>query len=292
MTELYEKWMKLSKEKNSLLCAGLDPSFASNNKGKGLPDGTDKVQWAKDYIDAIAPYTVALKPNTKFWIGYEEELQEVLDYAKEKNLILIDDSKIADIGNTNKAAIRASKRQGYDCQTLAPYAQNIKQAGLDAQELEMDLITMCLMSNPEYEKGKNLLVPLSQEELSAYKEEDLEKLGEENYVKRFIWDAKNASTNNIAGLVIGATGHVKVEEIKKAMEYSNEKTLILMPGIGAQGGDVESLKELGEDILRRIMINVGRGLMHPQGKALASKEEWAREAQNYRDSFNQVLFEK
>jgi len=65
-----EKWLEAVNKKNSVLCAGLDPAEFEMERGeKGLPEGIDKKEWSLRYIEAVAPYCAAIKPNIQYWKG-------------------------------------------------------------------------------------------------------------------------------------------------------------------------------------------------------------------------------
>ncbi len=289
---LNEKWLAAVERKNSILCAGLDPAeFKMGGGNEGLPETVesrlDKLFWVKRYLDAVAPFCAAVKPNLQYWKGEEDKdlLSGIVTYAQHLGLVTIDDSKLADIGSTNDAGLYHAKQKGFDAVTLAPFAGNVKEAAEQAKKRDIGLISMCLMSNPEYANVKNSLVPVMH--WGDYLPEDVVEINGTHYVKQYVHLA-SAVDNGIDGLVIGAPSkknHITDEEIKRVREYSCNDTLILLPGVGAQGGEAGAIwKYFDKD---NVIVNVGRGLMFPNGSN-STREEQAQAAKQYCDMLNKL----
>lgn len=184
-----EKWMKAVEEKNSVLCAGLDPAEYAMGRGpKGLAEGTGKRDWAMDYVKSVAPYCAALKPNIQYWksagllcpggpyaYGDMENLEDITKLAHELGMVVIEDSKLADIGSTNEAGFFYASQKKADAVTFSPFAGNMKEAAKQGKKWNVGVISMCLMSNPEFEREKNKLVPLSEEGAKEYSHGGLNK---------------------------------------------------------------------------------------------------------------------
>ena len=170
----------------------------------------------------------------------------------------IDDSKIADIGDTNDSAIYHAAKEAFDYITYAPFPGNIEAACEQSKKHNVGLITLALMSNPEYALIKNATIDGE----SAYK----------------VFCSKVAKSDG-AGVVIGAPSeknHLEVSEIETAKEILGER-LVLVPGVGAQGGDCKEIIRIFGDLA---MINVGR--------AIAYSDNPAKEAKKYQDQFNEI----
>src|SRR3972149_383382 len=153
-----QKWLAAVEKKNSVLCAGLDPAdFVMGRGEKGLPEGANKLGWALRYVQAVGPYCAAVKYNTQYWKGEDDArtLAKIGKLAHELGMVVIDDSKLADIGDTNDAGMFYTKERGADAVTYSPFPGNIREAGMQASARDIGLISMCLMSNPEYEAEKN-----------------------------------------------------------------------------------------------------------------------------------------
>lgn len=271
MSEFIEKWHKIRKEKNSNICAGLDPSVYEMGRGeKGLPKGVDKLEWSLRYVEAVAPYVVAIKPNAGSWGGAGERalLKKVVDKIHELGLIAIIDSKIADLGFTNDSWLYDYKQLGFEAVTTAPYAGNIEEIVEFAKNRDIGLITMGLMSNPEYKTEIN------------FKNEKGEKLWE-NRVKRGL-------SAGVDGLVVGGTYTTANQDFMKFVEITQGKNVVyLVPGIGAQGGKIEEFLASGIEP-EKCIINSGRGVMFPNGSNSTPKEQ-AEAVKQLRDNFNNLI---
>ena len=219
MTSFKEKWLEAVDKKNSVLCAGLDPAESAMGRGeKGLVDGASKNIWAIEYVEAVAPYCAALKPNIQYWKSGEnmDHLEDLTRLAHSKGLVVIEDSKLADIGPTNDAGVFYAADKKADAVTFSPFAGNIQEATKQAHARGLGLISMCLMSNPEYAREKNKLVLLSKEEFKGYNSEHIVKTDRGNFVHQYIQLANDANKFEVDGIVIGApskTNHIKDAEI-------------------------------------------------------------------------------
>ncbi len=273
--EFLETWLKAVHDKNSVLCAGLDPAVLGMDRpGEEIPEGVSKRDWALRYVEAVAPFAAALKPNMNYWKGPRDmdTLKEVTDLACDKGLVIIEDAKLADIGSTNDAGLFYAAARA-DAVTLAPYAGNMAEAAKQAQKRGIGLITMVLMSNPEYAGEKGKLMPLRAyasdlgEVTATFQQngDDVVWVHDEPYARQFMFLAQQAKAQGLDGIVIGAPSkknHITDEEIGKVRGYVGDKMLVLLPGVGAQGGEAGAIwKHFAPD---RVIVNVGRALMFPE----------------------------
>jgi len=269
--QFVEKWHKLRRMKNSNICAGLDPSVYEMNRGeKGLPKRTDKLQWSLKYIEAVAPYVTAIKPNAGSWggIGDRTALKKIVDKIHDLNLLAIIDSKVADLGFTNDSWFFDYRYLGFDAVTVAPYAGNIEETILSAHQNNLAVISMGLMSNPQYQTEMN------------FKNEKGEKLWE-NRVQR-------ALKAEVDGLVVGGTYTIDNADFIQFIKMTNKtNVLYLIPGIGAQGGEIKNFLKSGIKS-KKCIINSGRDLMFPNGSQ-STPEEQALAAKTLRDKFNEFI---
>jgi len=287
MNEFLKNWLEAVDKKNSVLCAGLDPAdFEMGRGGKGLPEGINKRDWAIKYVTAVAPFCAAIKPNFQYWKdeGDVKTLKEIYDLAKMEGLVVIDDSKLADIGSTNDAGIFYAAQRA-DAVTIAPYAGNMEEAKKMAEKRDIGAITMCIMSNPEYEREKAKLVPVDE---SGYHRPDIKMVDGKPYVHRYIQLAHDAHQYGIDGIVIGAPSaknHIEEKEISKVRSYVGDDMLVLLPGVGAQGGEADAIwKEFDR---KNVIVNVGRSLMFPNGSDSTSEEQ-AKTAKQYQEMLNKL----
>lgn len=292
------KWLEAVEKKNSVLCAGLDPAEFRMGRGeKGLPAGTDKLSWALQYIEAIASYCAALKPNMQYWKKHTggdcrrksdmDALVEITAMAHARDLVVIDDSKLADIGDTNDAGLYHSQDKSYDAVTFSPFAGNLQEAAQQAHARGIRLISMCLMSNPEYEREKNAWKDIS-DEFNEYPTHYIETIRGKAHVKQYMQLAHDAQKFGVDGIVIGAPSkdnHIKDYEIKNVREYVDDKMLVLLPGVGAQGGEADSIWKYFDK--NNVIVNVGRSLMLPKG-SMSTPQDQAETAKKYRDMLNEL----
>lgn len=289
MVSFREKWLEAVEKKDSVLCAGLDPAEYGMGREECLPFLADKREWSFRYLEAVAPYAAAVKTNINYWKKRNDmqTLSELANYAFCLGLVIIDDSKLADIGSTNDAGMYYSSENNFDAVTLAPFAGNMKEAAEQARKREIGLISMCLMSNSEYERVKKQWVQIDNKE-DCYYPADIVEIEGVPHVKKYTQLAHDAAKYGIDGIVIGAPSehnHLKEKEIFTARQYSRDDTLVLLPGIGAQDGEAEIIwKYFNRD---SVIVNIGRALMFPKGSNSSQKEQ-GEAAKYYRDMLNNL----
>jgi len=289
MTQTFtEKWLETVDRKNSVLCLGLDPAEAEMGRGEeGLPKGTDKLTWSLRYIEAAAPYASAIKPNLQYWkdnLGMIS-VNILTEIAHEKGLVVIDDSKLADIGSTNDAGIYHTEVKHMDAVTLACFAGNISEVAQQCRNRNIGGIHMCLMSNPEYKKEKNKWVEIKE---SAYDSQDIKIIDDIPHTRQYQQLANDSQYFGLEGVVIGAPSkknHITEEELKKARQYAGSKMLVLLPGVGAQGGEADAIwKYFAKNY---VVVNVGRAMMFPKGSNSTS-EDHKEAAKYYQEMLNKL----
>ncbi len=230
---------------DSMLCVGLDPDLA--RIPEAVKDAEDPVyEFCRRIVDATAPYACSFKPQIAYFAanGNEASLEKIIAYIHKNHpdIPVILDAKRGDIGSTAKQYAReAFVRYNADAVTLNPYM------GFDTIEPYFEfedrgIILLCRTSNPG---GVDI------EEL---------KVGDEMVYERVARLA--GSTWNKTGqlcLVVGAT---QPAEIARVRAISPELPL-LVPGIGAQGGDVNAAVAAGLDAQGRgMMINSSRAILY------------------------------
>ena len=238
------------KRNDSLLCVGLDPDTARLPAHlQGRPDGI--VAFCKAIIDATADLACAFKPQIAYFaaLGAEDQLEAICRYLRENysHIPLILDAKRGDIGATaHQYAREAFDRYGADAVTVNPYM------GFDSVEPYMEwkdrgVIVLCRTSNAG---GSDL--------------QFLDVGGQPLYqhVARLV--AEKWNRNGQCALVVGATFP---EELAQVRAIVGDMPL-LVPGIGAQGGDIEATVKSGRTAAGTgMMINSSRAIIYaqPQG---------------------------
>ena len=230
---------------NSLLCVGLDPDldrFPAHLKDQ--PDAI--VTFCKAIIDATADLACAFKPQIAYFaaLGAEGQLEEICRYLREKypHIPLVLDAKRGDIGATARQYAReAFDRYGADAVTVNPYM------GFDSVEPYMawpdrGVIVLCRTSNA----GGSDLQFLDVGGMPLYQ-----------HVARLVADKWNR--NGQCALVVGATFP---EELAQVRAIVGDMPL-LVPGVGAQGGDVAATVGAGKTASGAgMMINSSRAILY------------------------------
>lgn len=245
MTTL-QKLEKIIAKNNSLVCVGLDSDIAK--LPPVLHDApTPQFLFNAAIVDATRDLVCAYKPNTAFYEARGEvgikELKMTCDYIKETcpEIPIIIDAKRADIGNTNNGYVEfVFDYLGADAVTLHPYL------GREAIEpflkrADKAAIILCRTSNPGAKEFQDLVI----------NGEPLYKTVAKKVVSE--WNA-----NNNCMLVVGAT---YPDELAAVRAIAPDMTL-LVPGIGAQGGDVEKILKAGLNKNKTgMIINSSRGII-------------------------------
>ena len=232
------KLLNISRKNKSLLCIGLDPN------PEFMPE-VDIFEFNKAIIDATCDLVCAYKPNLAFYeaLGIEglTILQRTMEYIP-SDIPVIGDAKRGDIGNTAKAYAKALfSTFGFDAATVNPYL------GFDSVEpfisyQDKGVFILCRTSNP-----------------SAVDFQDLRCNTGSPLYETVAQKAKEWNVYGNIGLVVGAT---YPEELKKVRSICPEMCL-LIPGIGAQGGDLASVVSYGTDTQgEKAIINVSRQILY------------------------------
>ena len=244
-------------QKKSCLCVGLDTDI--NRLPKHLLKYKDPIfEFNKRIIDATKDLCVAYKPNIAFYeaMGAKgwESLAKTLDYIPDTHFTIAD-AKRGDIGNTSSLYARAFfDTLNFDAVTVAPYM------GEDSVKpfLEFEnkwVILLALTSN----KGS--------QDFQFTKQEDNQPLYEKVMRRAMTWGNADQLM-----FVVGATHPEKFEEIR-AIAPDN---FLLVPGVGAQGGDLQGVLKYGSNDMGGLLINSSRGIIYAgDGIGFAGKAQLA-----------------
>ena len=221
-----EKLLTASRKNKSLLCVGLDPD------PELMPDKVDIFEFNKAIIDATSDLVCAYKLNLAFYEVLDIEgfnaLKRTIKYIPD-DIPVIGDAKRGDIGNTAKAYARAIlSNLNFDAATVNPYL------GFDSIEPFIEYS----------DKGVFILCRTSN--AGALDFQALRCKVESNYLSLFEIVALKASQWNTygnIGLVVGAT----YPEELRLIRQSHPDMPLLIPGIGAQGGELASAVRYGVD---------------------------------------------
>jgi orotidine-5'-phosphate decarboxylase len=235
----------------------------------------------KDIIDTVAPYVPAVKPQTAFYEVYGSEgiraLEKTIEYAKGKGLIVIEDGKRNDIGNTALAYANAhlgmvktttDKMQesfGVDFLTISPY--------LGKESLE-PFVEVC----KNYDKGVFILVKTSNSgnkdvQDTVNKDGILTHQVIAKFVEEFSKNFKGECGYSSIGAVVGATYPNEAEILRKMMPHN----YFLVPGYGVQGGTSKDIVPCFNPDGLGAIINSSRAIIYSYEKVkdiTCSKEEY------------------
>jgi orotidine-5'-phosphate decarboxylase len=213
---------------NSLVCVGLDPEIERLPRDIAMQP-SPIFQFNKAIIDATADLVCAYKPQFAHYAAYEAEdqLERTIEYIHRSypGIPVILDSKRGDVGNTaQRYAIEAFERYGADAVTVNPYLGGDSLEPFLQYE-DKGVIILCRTSNPG---GRDL--------------QDLDVGGRKLYQVVADMAARQWNSRGNCSLVVGATQPRELAEVREIVG----KMPFLVPGVGAQGGDVAAAVTNGQ----------------------------------------------
>ena len=245
---MIEKFKLAVSKNNSVVCVGLDSDVTK------LPKGVDQLAFNKAIIDATHDLVCAYKPNSAFYEALGDEgirnLKLTCDYINESypEIPIILDAKRADIGNTNQGYVDfAFNYLSVDAITIQPYMGG-EAVQPFLEQSEKGIIVLCRTSN----EGSTEFQDLEVDGTPLYK-----------IVAKNV--SSNWNKNNNCMLVVGAT---YPEEIAEVRAIVGDDMWFLIPGVGAQGGDVEKTVNSAKNSEGHgMIINSSRGIIFASGNA-------------------------
>jgi len=231
------------KAKNSYLCIGLDTDI--EKIPQHLRKSADPVfEFNKQIIDATHQYCVAYKPNIAFYeaLGPKgwESLQKTMDYIP-KDIFTIADAKRGDIGNTSALYARTFFEYfHFDSVTVAPY-------------MGEDSVKPFLYKN----KWVILLAHTSNPGSSDFQLLESVVTGRKLYEEVLLKSQQWAGPDQLM-YVVGATQTEKMQSIRAQVPGH----FFLVPGIGAQGGDLKMVSQYGMNTQCGLLVNSARAILY------------------------------
>ena len=248
-----ERFSRALTASGSLVCVGLDPDPAK--LPRELAEAPEPLlAFNRRIIDATADLAAAYKPQIAFYgaLGKEAELVASIRYIRERapHALIILDAKRSDIGNTAEAyASEAFDRYGADAVTVNPYMGEDSVRPFLARP-DRGAILLCRTSNPGARDFQDLLV----DGLPLYRR--VAERADKHW---------NGAQNLM--LVVGATYPSEMAALRRA----HPALAFLVPGIGAQGGDLDSTLAAGlDDRGAGLLINSSRAIIYAGGGAAES----------------------
>jgi len=236
--ELFQEILK----KQTYLCVGLDTDI--KKIPKHLLKCPDPVfEFNKQIIDATIDHCVAYKPNIAFYEANGakgwESLARTMEYIPE-NLFTIADAKRGDIGNTSSLYARAFfKNMKFHAITVAPYM------GHDSVLPFLDfkgkwVILLALTSNPGSGDFQQL------------------EVGKMKLYEKIIKSSLNWGSEDQLMYVVGATKATFLQNIRSIIP----RHFLLVPGVGAQGGNLEEVSKFGLNDQGGLLVNASRSIIY------------------------------
>lgn len=280
--------------KKSVVIVGLDPDYqkiplsirpaASSIKADELSIAAEAIfAFNKCIIDIVAPYVPAVKPQIAFYERYGvagiRAFAETVNYAKQKNLIVIEDAKRNDIGHTAQAYADGhigvvkigenSERAVFnvDAITINPYLgiDGIKPFIDSAAKYGKGIFILVKTSNPSSTELQDLF--LNEKEIRLYE-----------YVATFVnkWGKALIGLRGYSsvGAVVGATFQKHAKALRKIMP----NTIFLVPGYGAQGASAKDIVGCFNKDGYGAIISASRSIIYPHGENLEISENSFKES--------------
>ena len=237
--EIYQQILS----KKSYLCVGLDSDL--NRIPKHLLKYDDPVfEFNKEIIDATKDVCIAYKPNLAFYeaLGAKgwQSLQKTMNYIPEEHFTIAD-AKRGDIGNTSGLYAKAFfETFNFDSVTVAPYM------GVDSVQpfLAFENKFVILLALTSNKGSKDFQFAIQENGMPLY--------------EKVMRKAMEWGTPDNLMFVVGATHPESFSEIRAIAEDH----FLLVPGVGAQGGDLAKISEYGKNELLGLLVNSSRGIIY------------------------------
>ncbi len=242
------------KNKRSFLCIGLDSDI--EKIPHFLLDYEDPIfEFNKRIIDSTKDYCVAYKPNIAFYESMGAKglasLQKTVDYIPQ-DIFTIADAKRGDIGNTSKMYAKAFfNNMNFDAVTIAPYM------GKDSVSPFLD-----------YSEKWAIILALTSNE-GSLDFQNIKDIHGKEFFKHVLSSAQNWGSDQNTMFVIGATQAQKMLEVRKIVPNH----FLLVPGVGAQGGNLQKIAKYGMNADCGLLVNSSRGIIYA-----SSEKDFAEKA--------------
>ncbi|WP_316832000.1 orotidine-5'-phosphate decarboxylase [Pedobacter aquatilis] len=250
--QLFEQIQK----KRSFLCVGLDSSLDKIPQHL-LKYDNPILEFNKQIIDATKDLCVAYKPNTAFYECYGKKgwktLTETWKYIPE-DIFSIADAKRGDIGNTSAMYAETffnekSSEMSFDSVTVAPY-------------MGSDSVTPFLTFKDKW------VILLALTSNSGHADFQLQEVGTDKLFEKVLKTSQQWATDEQMMYVVGATRGAAFADVRKLVPNH----FLLVPGVGAQGGDLQEVCKYGLNAQCGLLINSSRGIIYASnGEDFAEK---------------------
>lgn len=268
-----QKFEKIVKKNNSLLCIGLDPDL-KNLSLHILKEKEPIFQFNKTIIDATNDLVCAYKPNIAFYEAYGldglSQLKKTIKYIHDRytGIPVILDAKRADIANTAKMyAKSAFEYWGADAVTVYP---NLGKDTLLPFLEYKDKLTIILLKTSNPDSGMFQNVDVDGQPYYLYMAKIIKK-----------WKFENL------GVFVGATYPKEMRKIRNIFPDN----IFLSAGLGAQSAEIEKAVRAGINKTKKgIMFNVSRSILYVS-KDIGFAKKTRKEAKKLREEINKYRYE-
>jgi orotidine-5'-phosphate decarboxylase len=236
------------RQNGSMLCVGLDPE-PSRFPGALKGDASRIYDFCARIVDATADLAIAFKPQIAYFAAHraEQQLERLMEHLRRNapQVPVILDAKRGDIGSTaQQYAIEAFERYGADAVTLSPFM------GFDSVQPYLKYrgkgaFLLCRTSNPGGDDLQNQRLASVEGQPLLYE-----------HVARLAQGPWNE--NGQLGLVVGATYPAEIERVRQVAP----NLPLLIPGVGAQGGDAVATVKAGWRADAPIVVNSSRAIIY------------------------------
>jgi orotidine-5'-phosphate decarboxylase len=229
------------------LCVGLDPNRENIAKAWGMSswgsDDTRLYEWGRHIMDATSIHAAAYKANLAFWARSPRTLRWLFKHIKEtcSEIPLILDAKNGDIESTGTEWAEFALYVGADAVTVNPY-MGVADVTAPFLSAGLDCFVLAATSNPGAGQLQQVHLYTGTETVSER-------------VARTVQEANNSAL----GLVAGARNSAALAITAACAPHS----MLLIPGVGKQGGDVLAVLEVLKYHKAPGIVNVGRGICEP-----------------------------
>ncbi len=278
MTAL-QKYQQRVKVTDSLLCVGLDSDIAKIPE-RFQKEKNPQFSFNKWIIDQTHEHVSAFKPNIAFYEARGDqgikELNMTMKYLEETHpdIFTIADAKRADIGSTNEGYVQSIfDWLKFDAVTLHPYLGSEALKPFLEREDKVSII-LCRTSNPGAGEFQDLEVKTKVQNSKFKNNSENGSIPFWEYVAHTVSKEWNGKKNCM--LVVGATYPKELATVRKIVGDMP----LLIPGIGAQGGDVEETVKAGKD-------TNGKGIIISSSRAVIFSKDPAGEATKLQKEINE-----
>jgi len=277
MTTFKNKLEKLSRINKSFLCIGLDPY------PEYMPI-KDIFKFNQTIIDCTYDLVCAYKPNIAFYeaLGWDglNALEKTISYIRTNapNVPIIGDGKRGDIISTNEAYAKALfEFWDFDATTINPFA-GLETIAPFLNYPEKYAFVWCRSSNISFDDKNHLQSAIINKSNSL-----------SQHIANTILDKSNPifkNSMNKLGLIVGANHHTLLKHIRSI----NKKITILLPGIGAQKGNLKNalMEGLGTG-LGTLIINSTRSIIYPSSSKSNFQNQIRLSAKDFNNELNSIL---